>query len=187
MPKNAQTTTQLHSSYMLAKSYSKFSSQASTVCEPRTSRCSSRISKRQRNQRSNCQHSLDHQRSKRVPEKHLFLLYWLCKSLWLDHNILWKILKEMGIPHHLTCLLRNLYTDQETTVRIGHGMTYLFQIVKGVCQGCILLSCLFNLYAEYIMKILGWMKHKLEWRLPGEISITSDMQMIPSLRQKAKN
>ena len=70
----------------------------------------------------------------------------------VDHNKLWKILKEMGIPDHLTCLLRNLYAGQEATFRTGHGKTDWFQIWKGVCQGCILSPCLFNLYAEYIMR-----------------------------------
>ena len=70
----------------------------------------------------------------------------------VDHNKLWKILKEMGISDHLTCLLRNLYTGQEATVRTGHGTTDWFQIGKGVCQGCVLSSYLFNLYAEYIMQ-----------------------------------
>ena len=65
---------------------------------------------------------------------------------------MWEILKEMGIPDHLTCLLRNLYAGQEATVRTGHGTTDFFQIGKGVCQGCILSPCLFNLYAEYIMR-----------------------------------
>ena len=69
----------------------------------------------------------------------------------VDHNKLWKILKEMGIPDHLTCLLRNLYAGQEVTVRTGHGTTDWFQIGKGVHQGCIWSPCLFNLYAEYIM------------------------------------
>ena len=96
----------------------------------------------------------------------------------VDHNKLWKILKEMGIPDHLTCLLRNLYADQEAKVRTSHGTTDWFQIRKGVSQGCILSPCLFNLYAEYIMGMLGWKKHKLESRLPGEISITPDVQMI---------
>ena len=84
----------------------------------------------------------------------------------------------MGIPDHLTCLLRNLYAGQEATVRTRHGTTDWFQIGKGVHQGCILLNCLFNLYAEYIMRNAGldWIKHKLESRFPGEISITSDMQ-----------
>ena len=69
----------------------------------------------------------------------------------VDHTKLWKILQEMGIPDHLTCLLRNLYAGQEATVRTGHGTTDWFQIGKGVCQGCKLSPCLFNLYAEYIM------------------------------------
>ena len=69
----------------------------------------------------------------------------------VDHNKLWKILKEMGLPDHLTCLLRNLYAGQEATVRTGHGTTDWFQIGKGVRQGCILSSCLFNIYVEYIM------------------------------------
>ena len=86
------------------------------------------------------------QKSKRILEKHLFLLD--C----VDHNKLWKILKEMGIPDHLTCLLKNLYAGQEATVRTGHGTTDWFQIGKGVHQGCILSPCLFNLYAEYIIR-----------------------------------
>ena len=73
----------------------------------------------------------------------------------VDYNKLWKIVKEMGIPDHLTCLLRNLYAGQEATVRTGHGTTDWFQIGKGVHQGCILSPCLFNLYAEYIMRNAG--------------------------------
>ena len=73
----------------------------------------------------------------------------------VDHNKLWKILQEMGIPDHLTCLLRHLYTGQEATVRTGHGTTDWFQIGKGVHQGCILSPCLFNLYAEYIIRNTG--------------------------------
>ena len=92
----------------------------------------------------------------------------------------------MGIPDHLTCLLRNLYTGQEATVRTGQGTTDWFQIGKAVCQGWILSPCLFNFYAEYIMRKAGWKKHKLKSRLPGEISITSDMQLIPPSWQKAK-
>ena len=74
---------------------------------------------------------------------------------YVDHNKLWKILKEMGIPGHLTCLLRNLYAGQEVTVRTGHGTTDWFQIRKGVGQGCILSPCLSNLYGEYIMRNTG--------------------------------
>ena len=76
-------------------------------------------------------------------------------SDYVDHNKLWKILKEMGIPDHLMCLLRNLYAGQEAAVRTGHGTTDWFQIGKGVHQGCILSPCLFNLYAEYIMRNAG--------------------------------
>ena len=73
----------------------------------------------------------------------------------VDHNKLWKSLREMGIPDHLTCLLRNLYAGQEAAVRTGHGTTVWFQIEKGVCQDCILSPCLFNFYAEYIMRNAG--------------------------------
>ena len=73
----------------------------------------------------------------------------------LDHNKLWKILKEMGIPDHLTCLLRNLYAGQETTVRTGHGTTDWVQIGKGICQGCILSPCFFNFYTDCIMRNAG--------------------------------
>ena len=83
----------------------------------------------------------------------------------VEHNKLWKILQEIGIPDQLTCLLRNLYTGQEATVRAGHGTTDWFQIGKGVRQDCTLSLCLFNLKAEYIMRNASWMKHKLESRL----------------------
>ena len=92
----------------------------------------------------------------RVPEKHLFLLYDYAKAFdCVDHNKLWKILKEMGIPDHLTCLLGNLYAGQETTVRTGHEQQTGSKQEKGVRQGCILSPCLFNLYAEYIMRNSG--------------------------------
>ena len=97
----------------------------------------------------------DHRKSKRVPEKTSILLYWLCKSLCVDHNKLWKILQEMGIPDHLTCLLRNLYAGQEAAIRTGYEVTDSFQIGKGVCQGCILSLFSFNFYAEYIMRNAG--------------------------------
>ena len=90
-------------------------------------------------------------------------------TVWITTNC--KILKEMGILHHLIYLLRNLYVGQEVTVRNGHGKMDWFQIGKGVRQGCILSPCLFNLYAEYIRETLGWMKHKLESRLPEETSM----------------
>ena len=105
----------------------------------------------------------------------------------VDHNILWKILKEMGIPDHLTCLLRNLYVGQEATVRTGHGATDWFQIAKGVRQGSILSPCLFNFYAEYIMRNAGLEEAQAGIStLLAEISITSDTQMTPPLLQKVK-
>ena len=104
----------------------------------------------------------------------------------VDHNKLWKILKKTEIPDHLTCLLRNLYADQEATVRTGHGTTDWFQIGKGVCQGCILSPCLFNLYAEYIMRNAGLEEAQAGIKIAGKISITSDMQMTPPLWQKVK-
>ena len=90
----------------------------------------------------------------------------------------------MEIPDHLTYLLRNLYAGQEAAVRTGYGTTDWFQIRKGVCQGCILLQCLFNLYADISYKMPGWTK---QLRLPGETLIISDTQMTPPLWQKAKN
>ena len=88
--------------------------------------------------RSNCQHQLDYGKSKRVPENHLFCFIDYAKAFdCVDHNKMWKILKEMGIPDHLTCLLRNLYAGQEATVRTGHGTTDWCQTGKGVHQGCI--------------------------------------------------
>ena len=108
------------------------------------------------------------------------------KPLTVDHNNLWKILQEMGIPDHLTCLLRNLYSGQEATVRTGHGTTDWFQIGKGLRQGWILSPCLFNLHAEDIMRNAGLEEAQAGIKLPGEISITSDMQMTPPLWQKVK-
>ena len=91
-----------------------------------------------------------------VPEKHLLLFIDYAKAFdCVDHNKLWKILKELGIPDHFTCLLRNLYAGQEVTVRTGLGTTDWFQIGRRVRQGCILSPCLFNLYAEYIMRNAG--------------------------------
>ena len=90
-------------------------------------------------------------------QKNIYFCFIDCAKAFdsVDHNKLWKILKEMGIPDHLICLLRNLYAGQQATVRTGHGTTDWFQILKEVRQGCILSPCLFNLYAEYIMRNAG--------------------------------
>ena len=117
------------------------------------------------------------EKAREFQKKHLLCLTDYAFT-YVDHNKLWKILKEVGIPNQLTCLLRNLYEDQEATVRNRHGIGW-FQIGKGVHQGCILSPCSLNLYAEYIMWNAGWMNHKLESRLVGEISTTSYTHMIP--------
>ena len=103
----------------------------------------------------------------------------------VDHHILWKILKELRIPHHLTCLLRNLYAGQEATVRTGHGTDW-FQIGKGVQQGYILSPCLFSLYTEYIMWNSGLDEAQAGIKIARRNIITSDMQMTPPLWQKVK-
>ena len=98
---------------------------------------------------------------------------------YVDHNKLWNIIKKMGLPDHLTYLLRNLYTEQEATIRTRHGTTDWFQIEKGVSQGCILSFSLFNFYAEYIMRNARLDESQDGIKTAGEISTTSDMQMIP--------
>ena len=103
----------------------------------------------------------------------------------VDHNKLWKIWKKMGIPDHLTCLLRNLYAGQEATVRTGHRTDW-FQIGKGVRQACILSPCLFNLYAEYILRNAGLDEAQAGIKIARRNINTSDMQMTPHLWQKAK-
>ena len=106
----------------------------------------------------------------------------------VDHNKLWKILKEMGVSDHLTCLLRNLCAGQEARVRTRHGTTDWFQIGKGVCQGFMLSPCLFNLHAEYIMQNAGLDEAQSGIKIAGENinKITSDMQMTVPLWQKVK-
>ena len=115
-----------------------------------------------------------------------FWLYWLCQSLCVDHNKLWKILKEMGIPDHLTYLLRNLYVSQEALVRTRHGTTDWFQIEKGVSQSCVLSPCLFNFYAQYIMWNAGLEGAQAGIKSVWRNIITPDIQMTPPLWQKAK-
>ena len=114
----------------------------------------------------------------------------------VDHNKLWKILKEMGIPDHLTCLLRNLYADQEATFRTGHRKIDWFQIGKGVRQGCILSPCLFNLYAEYIMRNTGLEEAQAgikiagrninNLRYAGDTALMAESEELKSLLLKVK-
>ena len=104
----------------------------------------------------------------------------------VDHNKLWEILQEMGIPDHLTCLLRNLYAGQEAKVTTGRGITDWFQIGKRIHQGCTLSPCLLNLYAEFIMQNARLNEAQLESRLLRELSIASDIQITSHLWQKVK-
>ena len=120
--------------------------------------------RKSRETRSNCLHPLDHRKSKEIPEKDLFLLHWLHQSLWLcGSQLTVENSSRDGIPGYLTCLLQNLYAGQEATVKTRYGTTnwHLTYMQSTPCE------------------MPGWMKHNLESRLPGEISTTSDMQMIP--------
>ena len=107
----------------------------------------------------------------------------------MDHNKLWEILQEMGIPAHLTCLLRNLYAGQKATVRPGHGTTDWFQIGKGVHQGCILSPCLFNLYTEYIMRNIAGLEEtragiKIARRNINNLRYTDDTTLLQRAKRK---
>ena len=149
IPRNVQITVQLHSFHTPTRLCSKSFNISFHRRWAENFQMYKLDLEKQRNQRSNCQHSLDHRKSKEIPKN-----IYLCS---IDHakasyNKLWKILKEMGTPDHLTCLLRNLYAGQEATVRTRHGTTDWLIIGKGVHQGCILSPYLFNLYAEYMMQ-----------------------------------
>ena len=122
-------------------------------------------------------------------QKNIYLCFtdYAKASDYVDHHKLWKILKEMRILDHLTCLLRNLYAGQEASVRTGHGTTDWFQIGKGVRQAVYCHPAYLTSMQSTSWETLGWRKHKLESRLPGEISITSYTQMTPPSWQKVKD
>ena len=125
-------------------------------------------------------------KSKRVPEKHFCFTDYAKAFDCVDPNKLWKILNEMRIPDYLTCLLRNLYPGQEATVRTGHGTTNWFQIGKGVPQGCILSPCLFNIYAEYIMRNAGLEEAQAGIKIAGRSINTLWYADDTTLMQKVK-
>ena len=130
---------------------------------------------------------MNHQKSKGVPEKHLFCFIDNAKAFdCVNHNKLWKILKEMGIPDHQTCLLRNLYAGQEATVRMDMEQQTGSKSGKEYVKAVYCHPAYLNYMQSTSRETLGWMKHKLESRLLGEIAITSDMQMTPPLWQKVK-
>ena len=122
-------------------------------------------------------------------QKNIYFCFIDCAKAFdcVDHNKLWKILKEMGISNHLTCLLRNLYAGQEATVRTGHGTIDGFQIKKGVCQSCILSPCLFNLYAEYIMRNAGLEEAQAGIKIAGRnisnLTYTNDTTLMAESKE----
>ena len=168
MPKNVQTTGQLHSSHMLAllKILQARRQQYVNHELPDVS-AGFRKGRGTKDQIANIYWII---KKTREFQKNIYFCFIICQAFdCVDHNKLWKILQEMGIPDHLTCLLRNLYAGQEATVRTRHGTTDWLQTGKGVPQGCMLSLCLFNLYAENIMRNARLDEHKLESRLLGEI------------------
>ena len=153
MPYNVQTTTYLHSFHMLARSYSKIFQvrfQQFVNCEIPDVQAGFRKGRGTRDQIANIHWIIGKAREFQKNIYFCFIDYAKAFDC-MDHNKLWKIIKEMGIPDHLTCLLRNLYSGQEEKVRTVHGTTDRFQTGKGVGQRCILSPCLFHLNAEYIM------------------------------------
>ena len=188
MPKNAQSTTQLYSSHTLVKWCLKILQarlQQYVNCELPDVQAGFRKGKGTRDQISTICWIIEKAREFQKNICFCFIDYAKAFDC-VDHNELWKILKEMGIPDHLICLLRNLYAGQYTTVRTGHGTTDWFQIGKGVCQGWILSPCLFNLYAEYIMRNAGLEEAQAGIKIAGRNINNLRLQMTPLLWQKVK-
>ena len=178
MPKNVHTTTQLHSFHTLACTTQILQVRLQQYVNREFPDIQAELRKGRgtRDQFANIQRIIE--KARKFQKNIYFCFIDYPKAFdYVDHNKLWKILQEMGIPDHLTCLLRNLYAGQEATVRPGHGTTDCFQIGEGVHQGCILSPFLFNLYAECIVQNARLDEAQLESRLPGEISVNSDMQM----------
>ena len=187
MSKNAQTTMQLHSSHTLVMfKVLEIRLQQYVNSELPDVQAGFRKGRGTRDQITNIHWIIE--KARKFKESIYFCFIDYTKAFeCVNQKKLWNSLKEMGIPNHLTCLLRNLYAGQEATVRTGHGTTDWFQIGKGVFQGCILSPCLFNFYAEYIMRNVGLEEAQAGIKIPGDISITSDMQMTLPLWQKVKN
>ena len=137
--------------------------------------------------------SLDHRKSKIIPEKNIYFCFIDYAKAFdcVDNNKLWEILQEIGIPDHFTGLLRDLYAGQEAIVRTGYGTTDWFQIGKGVCQGYILSSCLFNLYAEYIMRNAGLEEAqagiKIARRNINNLRYVADTTLMEESKKELKN
>ena len=174
MPKNAQTTAQLHSFHMLANAQNS-PSQVSTVHELPHVQARFRKGRGTRDQTANIHWIIE--KARKFQKKNIYFCFIDYAKAFdcVDHNKLWKILKKMRMPDHLTCLLRNLYAGQEASVRTGHGTTDWLQMGKGVRQGCVLSPYLFNLYAEYIMRNAGLEEAHSGIKISGRNIKTSDM------------
>ena len=188
MPKNAQTTTQLHSSHTLAKQMLKIPQarlQQNVKREVPGVQAGFRKGRGTRDQIANICWIIE---KAREFQKNIYFCFIDNAKAFdcVDHNRLWKILQEMAIPDHLTCLLRNLYAGQEATVRTGHGKTDQSQIRKGVRQGYTLSPCLFNLYAEYIMRNAGLHEVQAGIKIARRNINKLGMQMTSPLWQKVK-
>ena len=157
MPQNAQTTIQLHSSHTLVKQCSKFSKPDFNNIWTVSFQTFKLVLEKAEEPEIKLPTSAGSWKKQESSRKNIYFCFIDYAKAFdcVDHNKLWKILQEMGISDHLTCFLRDLYAGQEATVRTGHGTTDCFQIGKGVRQGCILSPCLFNLYADYIMRHAG--------------------------------
>ena len=167
MPKNAQTTTQLHSSHTLAK-FKIFQVRLQQYMNKEIPDVQAGFRKGRRIRDQIVDIFWIIKKAREFQRDIYFCFIDNAKGFdCVDHNKLRKILKEMGIPDHLICLLRNLYAGLEATVGTGHGTTDLFQIGKGVCQGCILSPCSFNLYAEYIMRNASLDEAQTGIKIPG--------------------
>ena len=187
MPKNAQTTTQLYSSHaskLMLKILQARLQQYMNRALPDV-QAGFRKGRETRDQIANIRWII--RKAREFQENIYFCFIDYAKAFdCMDHNKLGKVLKEMGIPDHLTCLLRNLYAGQEATIRTGHGTTDWFHIGKGVRQGCILSLCLFNLYAGYIMRNAGLDEAQAGIKIARRNINNLNMQMTPLLWQKGK-
>ena len=179
MPKNVQTTIQLHSFHMGAKLCSKSIKRGFSSMQTENFQINKLGLGKAEEPEMKLPTSLDHRESQGIWEN-IYCSFIDCTKAFdsVDHNKLWKILREMGIPDHRTYLLRHLYAGQEATVRTEHATVDWFKNAKGECQGYVLSPCFFTYMQSISCKIPGWINHKLDPRLLGEISTTSDMQMV---------
>ena len=188
MPNNVQTTTQSHSSHTLAEYCSKLCKWGFNNTWTENVQMLQLVLEKAEEPEIKLPTSTGSQKKQENSRKtSISVSLTMLKPFdCVDHNKLWKILKEMGIPDHLPCLHWSLYAGQEARVRIRHGRMDWFTIGKEVCQGCILSPWLFNLHVEYLMQNAGLKEARARIKIAGKNSITSDMQMTPLLWRKVK-